>query len=79
MWIASCTKLMTVVSVMQCVERGLLKLDDDVTSILHELKDLEILTGFDEESGKPMMKKRRRTITLRSAYSHLNRTRTNTG
>lgn len=70
---------MTVVSVMQCVERGLLRLDDDVTSILHELKDLEILTGFDEESGKPIMKKRTKTITLRSVYSHISPSQTNTG
>ena len=65
MWIASCTKLMTCVAVLQCMERGLLDIEEDVTKILPELKDLEILTGFDEDSGKPTTKKRTTTITLR--------------
>ncbi|MCJ1478909.1 hypothetical protein MMC13_007593 [Lambiella insularis] len=65
MWIASCTKLMTCIAVLQCVEQGVLDLDGDVTRILPELKDLEILTGFDKESGKPTTKKRSNTITLR--------------
>ena len=67
MWIASCTKLMTCISVLQCVERGVLNLDDDVTGILPELKDMYILTGFDEETGKPLTRKATRNITLRYA------------
>lgn len=66
MWVASCTKLMTSISIMQCVERGQLKLDEDVYAVLPELKDLEILTGFDKASGKPMLKKTTKPITLRS-------------
>lgn len=69
MWIASCTKLMTCVAVLQCVERGTLDLDEDVTKILPELKDLKILTGFDEESGEPITKKRSKTITLKLVAS----------
>ena len=64
MWMASCTKLMTAVAVLQCVERGQLKLDEDVTSILHEYKDIDIITGFDD-SGKPILKKASNKITLR--------------
>ena len=56
---------MTALSVMQCVDRGQLKLDDDVTAILPELKDLDILEGFEEESGKPILKKATKKITLR--------------
>ena len=65
MWIASCTKLMTALSVMQCVDRGQLKLDDDVTAVLPELKDMDILEGFEEDSRKPILKKATKNITLR--------------
>jgi CubicO group peptidase (beta-lactamase class C family) len=64
MALASCTKLLTSISAMQCIERGLCKLDDDISPILPELASLEILTGFDE-AGKPMLEKRKNPITLR--------------
>ena len=50
---------------MQCVERGKLALEDDVSTILPEVKRLDILTGFDEESGKPTYTKPKKAITLR--------------
>lgn len=56
---------MTTVAAMQCVEKGLLKLDEDVTSILSELKGREVLEGFEEESGKPILKPNTKPITLR--------------
>ena len=64
MWIASCTKLMTSIAAMQCVERGEIMLDDDVAELLPELARIEILTGFDED-GQPILKKRQDIITLR--------------
>lgn len=65
MWIASCTKMMTTVAAMQCVERGLLSLDADVSEILPELKGLEILTGFDDAANKPILIPNKKPITLR--------------
>ena len=65
MWIASCTKLMTSIAAMQCVERGLVALETDVAGILPELATQGILTGFDEKSGEPIIQKRQRTMTLR--------------
>lgn len=65
MRIASCTKLMTSIAAMQCVERGLVTLDTDVAEILPELAAQGILTGFDETSGEPIIKQRQNTITLR--------------
>lgn len=62
--IASCTKLMTSISALQCVERGLVQLDEDVARHLPELAALEILTGFDDE-GKAKTAKRQNAITLR--------------
>lgn len=58
------TKLMTTVAAMQAMERGLIGLDDDVSDVLHEWNDAEILDGFDE-SGKPMLHKAKNKITLR--------------
>jgi CubicO group peptidase (beta-lactamase class C family) len=48
MWLASCTKLIGTIAAMQCVERGQLKLDEDVTTILPELKGIQILKGFEK-------------------------------
>ena len=68
-WIASCTKLMTTVSVMQCVERGILNLDDDVGKTwLPEFKEPEILLRMEQGNAgkvKPILKKATRKVTLR--------------
>lgn len=64
-WIASCTKLLTAICALQCVERLRFTLDEDVARILPELKDLEILQGFDPESGAPILVKATKYITLR--------------
>src|SRR5438034_6810580 len=46
--IFSMTKLATAVSVLQCVEKGLITLDEDVGKYVPFLKDVEILQDFDE-------------------------------
>jgi len=61
---ASCTKLMTTIAALQCVERGQIGLDDDVSNVLPELQDIKILTGF-KETGEPTYAKATKTITLR--------------
>jgi CubicO group peptidase (beta-lactamase class C family) len=69
MWLASCTKLMGTIAAMQCVERGQLKLDDDISAILPELGELKILKGFEEGpdgKDKPILVKNTKAITLRS-------------
>lgn len=55
---------MTSIAVMQCVERGLLDLDADVSNVLHEFKDIEILTGFDGD-GNPILVMAKTKVTLR--------------
>jgi CubicO group peptidase (beta-lactamase class C family) len=70
MWIASCTKLMTAIAVLQCVEKGLLDLDEDISNVLPEWKDPDILRGFDEATGEPILEKVKGTITLRKMLSH---------
>ncbi|KAF7978978.1 hypothetical protein HWV62_44231 [Athelia sp. TMB] len=70
-WIASCTKLMTAIAVLQCVERGLFALDSssDVARLLPEYAAPEIVTAFDEH-GKPIMKAASSGITLRHLLTH---------
>lgn len=49
---------------MQCVEQGLIGLDDDVRSLVPEMEGVKILKGFDKE-GKGIMKEPKEKITLR--------------
>jgi CubicO group peptidase (beta-lactamase class C family) len=69
-WIASCTKLLTTIAAMQCVERGQLDLDADAIKILPELNALQILTGWDESTGEAKYKPRTKSITLRQLLTH---------
>jgi len=62
--LASCTKLITSISALQCVERGLITLDEDVSPFLTELNDVQILTGYGED-GTAILKPATTKITLR--------------
>ena len=64
MFTASCTKLLTTIAALQCVERGLVTLDEDTAAHLPELARQKILTGFDE-AGEPVLVERKNPITLR--------------
>ncbi|KAH7420158.1 beta-lactamase/transpeptidase-like protein [Cadophora sp. MPI-SDFR-AT-0126] len=67
--LASCTKLMTSIAALQCVERGLIGLDDDVSNILTELRDVLILKEC--EPGKEIVYEKPGTaITLRHLLTH---------
>jgi CubicO group peptidase (beta-lactamase class C family) len=70
MWIASCTKLMTTIAVLQCVEKGLLDLDEHVGRFLPELADPDLLYGFDEETGELLLTKAKNKITMRNLLTH---------
>ena len=69
MWMASCTKLMTAISVMQLVERGVLSLDKPVYDLVPELKDFQILQGFNE-AGSANQVPNNTPITLRRLLTH---------
>lgn len=78
-WIASMTKVVTAVAIMQLVERGLLDVEQDVREIVPELKDLQILVGFERPTeatqvaegevpqsvGKPIMEPIKGKLTIR--------------
>ncbi|KAI1822942.1 beta-lactamase/transpeptidase-like protein [Xylaria intraflava] len=69
MYIASCTKLMTSIAAMQCVERGLVTLDEDVRPILHELQDIDIIKATGDGDGFSTYKNTS-PITLRQLLTH---------
>ena len=70
MWVASCTKLMTSISAMQLVERGLVTLDEPIYRHIPELEALKVLKGFNEETGDPIEEKQTATMTLRHLLTH---------
>lgn len=65
--IASMTKLMTSLAAMQVVEKGLIGLDDDLGTLIPDLRDKEILTAFDEATNTSTYQKSHNKITLRYA------------
>lgn len=56
--------LVGTVMALQCVERGLIGLDESVEKYLPDLTSMKVLAGFDAE-GKPTMRERNGIITLR--------------
>jgi CubicO group peptidase (beta-lactamase class C family) len=68
-WIASMTKALTSVGAMQLVERGLLKLDEPLGVTVPELRDRQILAGF-EADGTPHLHLARTPIALKHLLTH---------
>ena len=60
---ASCAKLMTSVAVLQCVERGLLKLDGNIAEVLSEL-DKPMVASLNAK-GEVELNPAQNPITLR--------------
>ncbi len=67
-WIASMTKALATVGVLQLVEQGRLGLDDDVASILPEFGELQVLEGFDGD--EPRMRPAASKATIRNLLTH---------
>ncbi|KAL1956551.1 hypothetical protein VTO42DRAFT_7022 [Malbranchea cinnamomea] len=70
MWVASCTKLMTTIAVLQCVEKGLIDLDEDIGRILPEYAEPDLLYEFDEKTEQPKFRKAKKKITMRHLLTH---------
>ena len=68
-WLASQTKLITAIAGVQMIEKGKFTLDSLADDFVPELKDLPILSGFDEE-GNEILHKRKRPITMRDLFCH---------
>jgi CubicO group peptidase (beta-lactamase class C family) len=70
MWIASCTKLLSAVCALQCVERGQVTLDEPVSKYLPELKAPEIVRKDDSAPGGFTLTPAKNFITLRQLMTH---------
>jgi methyl acetate hydrolase len=67
--IASMTKAVTSVAMMQLVERGHVKLDEPAGTYLPELSHLEVLEGFDA-NGTAQLRPPKTPVTIRQLLSH---------
>ena len=68
--IASMTKPVTSVAVMQLVEQGVLKLDDPAGKYLPELAQVKVFQGFDRKRGKPILRPPATPVTIRHLLTH---------
>lgn len=69
MWLASCTKPVTTVAAMQCVERGLLDLDAPAARVCPEIGALKVRERFNDD-GTQVLRAPKTAITLRQLLSH---------
>ena len=67
--IASMTKAITSVAVMQLVEQGEIELDEPVSNYLPQLKEVEVLEGFDADN-KPILRPAKTAVTVRQLLTH---------
>lgn len=70
LYLASGTKLITVIAVLQCIEDKLLTLTDDVSSIIPELAAQKVVTGFSEDGETPLLEPATGPITLEMLITH---------
>lgn len=72
MWIASCTKLLTTIAVLQCIERGQLTLDseEELERLVPPTRNRQVLVGFDKATGQPNMKPAMKKNTLLTLLTH---------
>ncbi|TQN70330.1 Acyltransferase mlcH [Colletotrichum shisoi] len=68
--IGQASVLVGTVMALQCVDRGLVDLDEDVGRFLPELASMKVLAGFDAE-GNPIMQDQKGIITLRLVHIHI--------
>jgi methyl acetate hydrolase len=68
--IASMTKAITTVAALQLVEQGKVQLDEPVSRHLPQLGGLNVLDGFDRETGKPKLRPAATQVTLKHLLTH---------
>lgn len=68
--IASMTKIITSVAIMQLYEEGMLSLDDPVEMFIPEFSNPVVITSFDEESGEFETRPAERSITIHDLLTH---------
>ncbi len=69
MLLASCSKAITGVAVMQLIEEGALSLDDPARKYVPDIAELQVLEGFDDK-GEPRLRAPARDITINHLMLH---------
>ncbi|KAH9897393.1 transesterase [Xylariomycetidae sp. FL2044] len=69
MRIASASKLLSSIMALQCVDQGLVGLDDTLERLLPEVAGQKVLIGYDED-GKPIERDPKSPVRLRQLLSH---------
>lgn len=67
--IFSCTKLVTCVAALQLVEAGELSLSDPVEKFVPQIKDIQVLEGFDKDD-KPILRAPKTKATIQHLFTH---------
>jgi CubicO group peptidase (beta-lactamase class C family) len=68
--IASQTKAITATAVMMLWEEGRFQLDDPISKFIPEFKNPQVLTGYDDQTGKWTGVPAKREITIRDLLTH---------
>jgi CubicO group peptidase (beta-lactamase class C family) len=68
--IASMTKAITSIGVMQLVEQGKVGLDDDIAKFLPRLKSPQVFSSVDEKAGTYETHTAKKSITIRQLLTH---------
>jgi CubicO group peptidase (beta-lactamase class C family) len=68
--IASMTKAVTSVGVMQLVEQGKVSLDDDVSTFVPRLKNPQVFSTYNEQAGTYDTRAAKKGITIRQLLTH---------
>jgi CubicO group peptidase (beta-lactamase class C family) len=70
MWIASCTKLLASICALQCVERGQITLDEDVSRVLPEFASPQIVSLDEASPDGFKLTPAKNKVTLRHLLTH---------
>ncbi|KAJ5933328.1 beta-lactamase [Penicillium verhagenii] len=70
LFLASATKLLATISALQCVDDGLLSLDQDLSSVAPDLAVKQVLNGFTEDGERPLLESACRPITMKMLLTH---------
>lgn len=70
LFLASATKLIATIAALQCVEDGLLTLHGDLSTVVPELANKEVIMGFAEDGETPILEPATRPITLEMLLTH---------
>lgn len=73
LFLASSTKLITTVALLQCVERGQIGLDDPIAPYCIEMAEPMVIEGWKETTHwkeEPILRKAAGQITVRQLLTH---------